>query len=70
MAAVILEDMVKRCSPKTTETQGAVISRLLTIIIGAISIALVLFARYFGTGMLSVSALLLCNYTKSLHQLN
>ena len=80
-AAVILEDFVRPCRPNMSDKQATVISKIISLIIGVVCIVLVLFAKQFGSGLLSVSIILqlgLCffyftfnlNFTKKMAQLN
>ena len=51
-SAVVLEDIVKRKRPGITQTQGTVIAKITALVIGLISVALVVFARYAGSGLI------------------
>ena len=55
-SAVVLEDIMKRIRPGITQTQGAVIAKITALVIGLISVTLVIFARYAGSGMLTVGS--------------
>ena len=54
-AAIILQDFVRPCRPNLSDKSATLISKLLSLGLGLASITLVLFARYFGSGILSVS---------------
>ena len=54
-ALVILQDFVRPFRPNLTENQATVVSKVLVFVLGAVDIALVLFARFFGAGLMSVS---------------
>ena len=54
-ALVILQDFVRPLRPNLTESQATIISKVLVFVLGAVDIALVLFARFFGAGLMSVS---------------
>jgi len=69
-SAVVLEDIVKRIRPGITQTQGAVIAKITALVIGLISVALVLFARHAGSGMLTVGSALSCSDPSSLMTFN
>ena len=58
-AAILLQDFVRPCKPNLSEKSATLITKLLSLGLGAVAIAFVLFARYFGRGIASVSIYLL-----------
>ena len=53
-AAILLEEVVRPFRPKLSEKSATMICKALTFGVGAVSIILVLFARYFGSGVVTV----------------
>lgn len=54
-ALVILQDFIRPFKPNLSEKHATIISKILVLVLGAVAIVLVLFARYFGAGLFSVS---------------
>ena len=57
IAAVILQDFIRPYKPSLSDKNATIITKGVSIALGAVAILLVLFARYFGSGVLSVSKL-------------
>ena len=54
-AAIVLEEFVRPCRPNISDRRAAVASKIISLIMGVICIVLVLFAKQFGSSLLSVS---------------
>ena len=58
-ATILMTDVVKPLRPKMTDYQATVTTKIMSVVVGALSVVFVLFARNFGHGLISVS----CNLT-------
>ena len=57
VSLVILQDFICPFKPQLTDKTATIISKVLVLILGGVAIVLVLFARYFGAGIMSVSCM-------------
>ena len=55
LAAIILEDFIRPLRPNLSEKNATILTKIVSFLMGGVAIVLVLFARYFGQGILSVS---------------
>lgn len=55
MATVLMTDIVRPWKPNMTDHQATIVTKVLSVVVGAISVVFVLFAQNFGQGLLSVS---------------
>ena len=56
-ATVLMADVVKPLRPRMTDTQATITTKILTIVVGAVAVIFVLFAKNFGYTLISVSVL-------------
>lgn len=62
MATVILQDIVRPLRPNLSDSRAALITKIISLVLGAVSIALILIAKHFGTGIFSVKYQKLMQY--------
>ena len=56
-ATVLMADVVKPFRPRMTDTQATITTKILTVVVGAVAVIFVLFAKNFGYTLISVSVL-------------
>ena len=56
-ATVLMADVVKPLRPRMTDTQATITTKILTVVVGAVAVIFVLFAKNFGYTLISVSVL-------------
>ena len=54
-ALILLEDFVKPCMPGLTDKKATVVSKVMAFSMGIVALILVMFIKYTGSGVLSVS---------------
>lgn len=53
-AAVVMQEFVRPWKPNLSDKHATIITKVLSLVFGVLPILLVLFAKYFGSGILSV----------------
>ena len=64
LAANVLEEFIRPWKPDLSEKKATIITKVVSLVMGGLAIVLVLFARYFGRGILSVSVLIISFYAR------
>jgi hypothetical protein len=59
-ALVILEDFVRPCKPGLSDKKATVVSKVIALSLGIVSLLLVVLIKFAGKGIISVSILNIC----------